>query len=348
MQATTSRPPDAAHSRPRHPRSAPRMSGRAARSACRPSAMHSCARWNSNRPILASFGVDHDVRRIAGEARAGDAVLRDVEGVDHDRRDARAHRACAPCGRAGAGKDAPPPAAAPSDGALDLLLVAGLRRRRTRSTVPRTRTSLLRLTQMTMSAPSARATLTGIGLTRAPSISQRPPRIPVEDAGQGVGGPHRLDERPARQPDLVAGHELRGDGAEADRQALDAPVLEVLFQQRAQPAAADQAGAGEAEIEQPHHPALGQRQGEFLEGVELAGGVAAAHHRADRAAGHDLGLDARSPSSTRITPICDQPRAAPPPRASPILSLLRAPPAPPGVDAALPAPPSRRFCGRSI
>ncbi len=44
-------------------------------------------------------------------------------------------------------------------------------------TVPRMRMSPLRLTQMTRSAPSARAVVTGIGLTIAPSISQRPPSL---------------------------------------------------------------------------------------------------------------------------------------------------------------------------
>ena len=50
--------------------------------------MHSCARWNSNRPIFDELRRDHDVGRIAREARARDAVLRDVEGVDHHGGDA--------------------------------------------------------------------------------------------------------------------------------------------------------------------------------------------------------------------------------------------------------------------
>src|SRR6202042_817768 len=38
---------------------------------------------------LTDAGRDQQIRRIAGQARAGDAVLHDVEGIDHDGRDAR-------------------------------------------------------------------------------------------------------------------------------------------------------------------------------------------------------------------------------------------------------------------
>ena len=38
---------------------------------------------------LADAGRDQQVGRIAGQPRAGDAVLHDVEGIDHDRGDAR-------------------------------------------------------------------------------------------------------------------------------------------------------------------------------------------------------------------------------------------------------------------
>ena len=48
----------------------------------------------------------------------------------------------------------------------------------------------------------------------------------------------------------------------------------------------------EVEVEEPHHAALGQRQGEGLEQAELARRVAAADHRADGAARDDVRLDA--------------------------------------------------------
>ena len=66
-----------------------------ARSVARaPISIASCARWKSNQPIWPMRGLISHVRRIAGEARAGDAVLHDVEGVDHHGRDARAGRRC--------------------------------------------------------------------------------------------------------------------------------------------------------------------------------------------------------------------------------------------------------------
>ena len=49
----------------------------------------SAARWKSKWPILAELRPDHDVGRIAGKPRARDAILDDVERLDHDRRDAR-------------------------------------------------------------------------------------------------------------------------------------------------------------------------------------------------------------------------------------------------------------------
>jgi hypothetical protein len=76
--------------------------------------------------------------------------------------------------------------------------------------------------------------------------------------------------------------ELGGDRREAHRQLLDAEVGEIVLEETAQTVAGDQPRAGDVEIEQPHHPALGQRLGELLEFVELASGIAAADHGADR------------------------------------------------------------------
>ena len=61
-----------------------------ARSAARaPCAIRSSARWKSNQPIWPTRGEIRKVGRIAGKPGAGDAILHDVEGVDHDGRDAR-------------------------------------------------------------------------------------------------------------------------------------------------------------------------------------------------------------------------------------------------------------------
>ena len=114
----------------------------------------------------------------------------------------------------------------------------------------------------------------------------------VEDAGKSVGGPHGLDEGAARQPDLVAAHQLGGDGAELDRQRLDPAVRQILIEQALQPPAGDQARAAEMEVEEAHDAPLGQGQGEGLQLVELARRIAAADDGADGAARNHVGDDA--------------------------------------------------------
>ena len=95
--------------------------------------------------------------------------------------------------------------------------------------VPRPNRSALRLTAITRRAPSARAADTGTGLTSAPSTSQRPPsRTGAKHAGQRIGGAQRLHQPPAREPDLVAGVDLGGDGGKARRQLLDLGAAERL------------------------------------------------------------------------------------------------------------------------
>ena len=64
------------------------------------------------------------------------------------------------------------------------------------------------------------------------------------------------------------------------------------FELLGEPVAADQAGAGQADVEIAEHAAHGQRARPCFERVELAGGVAAADHGADRGADDDVGHDA--------------------------------------------------------
>ena len=49
-----------------------------------------------------------------------------------------------------------------------------------------------------------------------------------KDAGQRIGGAHGIDEPPAREPDLVAGADLGGDGRKPQRQVFDAGCRRVL------------------------------------------------------------------------------------------------------------------------
>ena len=96
----------------------------------------------------------------------------------------------------------------------------------------------------------------------------------------------------AGEPDLVAGAKLGRDRGEAQRQRLDPHVAEIAFEQSLEAVAADQARSADVEIEQPHDPALGERQGEGFELVEARGCIAAADDGADRAAGDHVGDDA--------------------------------------------------------
>ena len=186
--------------------------------------------------------ADHDVRRIAGEPRPRDAVLHDVEGVDHHARNA---------GAAGAADEL----------ALERMLgaehgaeTAPLRRRFGR------RRGLGGFAGHDhAAAENVGAEIDRDDETRAEHargrhrhrIDQRAVNEPAavernrrENSGQRVGGAHRVDQPAARQPDFVAGADLGRDGGEADRQRLDRRVAELLFEPRRELAAADQAAAG--------------------------------------------------------------------------------------------------------
>ena len=68
--------------------------------------------------------------------------------------------------------------------------------------------------------------------------------------------------------------------------------VSVAFQLGGEVIAADQPGAGEVDVEIAQDAAHGERARPFFQVVELAGGVAAADHRADRGADDDIGHDA--------------------------------------------------------
>ena len=87
--------------------------------------------------------------------------------------------------------------------------------------------------------------------------------------------------------------DLGGDSGELDRQILDTEVAKPRLEPRPKPLAADQAAAGEGEVEQAKHPPPGQRAGESLEHIEPPGRVAAADQCADRRADNDVELQAQ-------------------------------------------------------
>ena len=113
-----------------------------------------------------------------------------------------------------------------------------------------------------------------------------------KNSGQRVGGPHRIDQAAAGQPDFMAGADLGGDGGKADRQRFDRRRAQSFVEPRRELAAADQSAAGQADVEIAEHAALGQAAAPLLQHVEPARRMAAADHRADRGADDDVGLDA--------------------------------------------------------
>ena len=212
---------------------------------------------------LADLQADQHVGRVAGETRAHDAVLGDVEGVDHHRGEARRARRLA----------RPLPAQQPaprrrrvgrrrfvgsSAGSASTPRRSGM----SWIAVPRPVPSMAMLSAMTRSAPSARATLTGTGLTIAPSNSQRRPSAPVRTRRAGRRRRASPRQRAALQPDFMPGAEFGRDAGEADRQVLDAHGADRLLEPPAQPIAADQPAAAEGKVEQAEHAPLGQRAGE--------------------------------------------------------------------------------------
>ena len=114
-----------------------------------------------------------------------------------------------------------------------------------------------------------------------------------EDAGQRVGGAHRVDHAAARQPDLVAGADLGRDGGELDRKSSIRVWPTASSSRVAELLAADQAGAVEADVEIAEDVAHAlQAAAPFFQRVEPAGRIEAADHGADRGADHDVGHDA--------------------------------------------------------
>ena len=90
----------------------------------------------------------------------------------------------------------------------------------------------------------------------------------------------------------MSGADLGRDRSDAHRQVRERGVAERVFELGDQAVAADQPRASEREIEITEHAPARQPAGPFLEGVELAGRVEAAHDGADRGARNDVGADA--------------------------------------------------------
>ncbi len=113
-----------------------------------------------------------------------------------------------------------------------------------------------------------------------------------EDARQRIGRTDRLDQPAVRQPDLVTGRNFGRDRGEFQRQILDQPPADRLFELRGELAAADQPGAVQLNVEIAQHAARLQAACPVLERIEMAGHIGPADRGADRGADDDVRHDA--------------------------------------------------------
>src|SRR5262245_18018111 len=90
----------------------------------------------------------------------------------------------------------------------------------------------------------------------------------------------------------MTGIELRCDRRETDRQIFNTAFLQACFKTRSEMAAADQAGAGQTDIEVAQDASHGERARPGLQVVHFLGGIATADNGADGSADDHVGNDA--------------------------------------------------------
>src|SRR6185312_10174337 len=113
-----------------------------------------------------------------------------------------------------------------------------------------------------------------------------------KEAGNGIGGAHRIDDAALAQPYLMAGVEIGGDADERLRQVVDGVLDQRRVEDLQDAPAGDDAAIAEVEIEQPAQPHLGEAAGPGLELRQMAAEIDRADDRADRAAADDVRNDA--------------------------------------------------------
>jgi len=109
-----------------------------------------------------------------------------------------------------------------------------------------------------------------------------------KNARQRIGGPQCVNQAAARQPDLMTGADLGGDGRKAQRQVVDGEISQRPVEALRQPAAPDEPRAGQIDIEIAQDIAGGEAATPLLEPVEVAGRITAACDRADRGPGNHV------------------------------------------------------------
>ena len=105
------------------------------------------------------------------------------------------------------------------------------------------------------------------------------PAVPDQDrrenAGQSVGGAHRIDHAAVGQPDFVPGANFGRNGSEFDRQVLDQGLADRGLELGREFRAADQARAVEADIEIAEHAARLQAARPLFQRIEMPGRIGA-------------------------------------------------------------------------
>ena len=188
------------------------------------------ARWKSNSPMLPDARADHDVGRIAREPRARDAILHDVERLDHHGRKPGPARGAEECGawrssRAPNMPNRPRLATSSSIGGSGFV-----------GAVIRDRGAAAEQVGVDVDGDHQARAERARGRDRH-RIDQRAVHQPAlaephrrENSRQRIGGAQRIGQPAARDPDLVAGADLGRDRRIAHRQLVDRDVADGLVE----------------------------------------------------------------------------------------------------------------------
>ena len=215
--------------------------------------------------------ADQHVGRIAGQPRAGDAVLHHVERFHHHGRNAGAaappeklpaqersplNRPRSPFDLAGSSgrRFAVVGAVIGDDGAAPEQIGIEIDRDHQAGAERARRRHRHRVDQRAVHQP-------------APADQHR-----RENSRQRIGSAQRLGQPAAGEPDFMAGIEFGGDGGKADRQIVDAAVGRASVSSCCcEVAAADEPGAGQADVEIAEHAAHASVRAPILPGCRAGG-----------------------------------------------------------------------------
>jgi hypothetical protein len=153
-----------------------------------------------------------------------------------------------------------------------------------------------------MSAPSARHSETGTGLTSPPSTSRRSSRavdqgasveqLRHEQAGQRDRSAHRIEDPALPEPDLATAGQIGGDTGKRLVEIGERLVEKKTGGMAKQLLALDQPAGPEADVEEAKDIAARQAAHPAFERIERARSIGGPDECADRRAADDVGDDA--------------------------------------------------------